>query len=424
MQSELIRLRQQLPLSAPGCGCHFLHAAKCNCDDPSCSYLHHYLRLLVFGMSEHELVEHIRFAINQMIRHGTLCLPDAPELILRFISDNIESLACSSDCACSCHHCGDDCRNDISGQVSSERPALQECTGVRWGIIGLMPTIAFFPQVRLWVRFADLTGFGGQWSALPPHQWPPHAEFVEIPTLLAARPVDVAAPVLDDSCVIRRWTFIAAEISGDTVEHQIVIALSPNKPPWMAILATDLYDPARPSFLFSIQCRNEDIATSSEWKPKQLQAECKRIGYLTFLTYLVVRYQNPGSHFTSCIVTSSRSHIDLLRETSEYVDACLRIYATEPAVSLLKRAFGASARGSQRAANAAGSQLQQLTHMQRVFTGTVHANSSRFCLIDHMRGLLRCNTNEMKRSSVFMVVSAANSIALNMMARGETCRHL
>lgn len=372
-RAALADLRAAFPRTRDGCDALCAHAMRCCMSDPECNPDHHAVRYLCWGLSEEALRGELERAIASLGANGTGAAVATPADVLRRIEALLPTLTCSAACSCACHACADECLDEraLCTLCDDTQPGATSSWGVRWGILGLMPTTAFAPALKMWVRLADLTAPARPLASVPPFAHPVRAD-----ELLGATCVG-ALPAPDPHRHFLGVDFVAAERMGASVVHTVVLGLHEHEPPWYAVLAHDPTDGNR-RYLFEVDTRVEP-GRVEEVRPRELLAAIDRLGHVAFCIYTVLRsWQPTRASFGRCLdahaAAPTRAREALAADAKRYAEAALRVYNSERMVHALRQAL----RGVQRS----GADLQKLAPRQRVFTGAVDASVDRGLLLD------------------------------------------
>ena len=365
----LEKTRHLVRLPPHECAAFVTHARRCDMTDPACrGSVFHKLRRILWGIAPTVLLREFDHAIRVVRAEGATALgfPRDPLDALRLVCEHVPDMVCPDDCTCVCHTCCTECAEELA--ASSVVPASFE-TGVRWGVAGLMPTICWIPRRRTWMSWCDMVDDVEKIE---------HADVatrlasfiaqVAVGHLHAATAVDTTLPtwIDDDGVFVGAIGFAAIVLDGTPHEHHFLFATAAGNKKWTAVLATDVLDARSPTYLFPVEARRRQ--EGKDWRNRQLYASMETVGYTTFLFHLLLRHSDPSRPAFADALTRPTMARALVTDTKDVAAAMLRLYPTEPCVSLLNQIRNAPARDRAKHTQA----LAELPASKLVFTGAAH----------------------------------------------------
>jgi hypothetical protein len=243
-------------------------------------------------------------AVDVLDRRGDLALPRDVEAATAQVLDASPQLLCDAGCPCACHTCDHECLAQ-SSMIESLRLGLESrhgASGVTWGFLSVDPPEVFVVQRGKFFRLCDLVTILAQRTSKGDVR--DYMAPVDVERLRTAIPVDCTLPTEIDRAFGVEYE--AVFHNGEPHVHRLVAvvpAASEGTGGGVArlyFLAVDHTDPQRRSFVF-----NASGTRGTRMRMKEMVAEVRRGGYLTFLVYLALR-ANSAVNATFAVILRRR----------------------------------------------------------------------------------------------------------------------
>ena len=332
--------------------------------------------------------------------------------ILQAVHKHVSALACKQYCDSAARHI----RHPYL--VKTEADTV---VGVSWGLLSPFPVLTFSPVARRWLAWADV-----EHTTVTARTELNEEYFrrVDVAELATATAIDIEAVLLEDTRAFFAVDFVAAEVGTENIVHELVVAVGGG---FFAVLARDTSTATKAeTYLFRAvsrlcMCKKGKNGTHrnarTAWrmckkrtccKFRDVVAQVRAGGYLTFVSYLVLRtFQKDLPDFSSGSLAESQGRGSITAAATAYVLAARRLWSTERVLQILCREICLDTNQERFV-----QELTTLSPAERVFTGSVHTGYGAMASIELSTHITELEQKALKESAL-IVLMTVHSLVLD-----------